>query len=102
MRQAVENTAEHIQTAKLSSVVRFSSNLRQLTTLNHLANEFRKTFQQNDTIWPILLRDLEKIDFVKIQVRIPSYRKRLKFQIRIKYRGLQTVPLKISNAFQMV
>ena len=72
MRQAVENTAEHIQTAKLSSVVRFSSNLRQLTTLNHLANEFRKTFQQNDTIWPILLRDLEKIDFVKIQVRSSS------------------------------
>jgi len=38
--------------------------------LNHLANEFRKTFQQNDTIWPILLRDLEKIDFVKIQDQI--------------------------------
>ena len=29
-------------------------------------------------------------------------RKWLKLQIRIKYRGLQTVPLKISNAFQTV
>ena len=78
MRHAVENTTESIQTAKLNSVKRFSSNLRQLTTLNHLANEFRKTFQQNDTIWPILLRDLEKIDFVKIQVdfrtKTESYR----------------------------
>ena len=72
MRQAIVNTPESIQNAKIQSIVKFSSSLRQLTTLNHLANEFRKTFQQNDTIWPILLRDMEKIDFVKIQVIIFS------------------------------
>ena len=58
MRQAIVNTPESIQNAKIQSIVKFSSSLRQLTTLNHLANEFRKTFQQNDTIWPILLRDM--------------------------------------------
>ena len=68
MRTAMDGTPETINEVKMTTVKKFSSNLRQLTTLNHLANEFRKTFQQNDAIWPILLRDLEKIDFNKIQV----------------------------------
>ena len=73
MRDATLNTPKTMQEAKISSVVRFSSNLRQLTTLNHLANEFRKTFTQNETVFPILLRDLEKIDFKKIQVNKNLY-----------------------------
>ena len=78
MRQ-VENTTESIQTAKLSSVVRFSSNLRQLT------------------ICPILLCDLEKIDFVKIQVTLRLFLKN-KLEIRTKWRGSQTVHSKTFNA----
>ena len=69
MRIAVEGLPDAIQEAKISAVSRFSSQLRRLTSLNHLAREARPILS-NTTVIQQMMIDLNKIDFNKIQVKI--------------------------------
>ena len=68
MRSAVEGLPSSIVEAKVSQVSKFSSHLRRLTSLNHLAREARPILA-NQTMIQQMMNDLNKIDFHKIQVR---------------------------------
>lgn len=69
MRIAVEGLPSAIQDSKISAVSRFSSHLRRLTSLNHLAREARPILS-NGTMIQQMMTDLNKIDFNKIQEQI--------------------------------
>lgn len=97
MRIAVEGLPSAIQDSKISAVSRFSSHLRRLTSLNHLAREARPILS-NGTMIQQMMTDLNKIDFNKIQVR-PFTRSATPDPYRVlfrsKSRGLQTVRLRM-------
>ena len=69
MRVAVEGLPSGIQESKIGAVSRFSSHLRRLTSLNHLAREARPILGNGNMIQQ-MMSDLNKIDFNKIQVKM--------------------------------
>ena len=71
MRRAVEGLTPQMAEAKINAVSRFSSHLRRLTSLNHLAREARPILSNQNMITQ-MMNDLNKIDFHKIQVCLPK------------------------------
>ena len=67
MRRAVGGLTPQMAEAKINAVSRFSSHLRRLTSLNHLAREARPILSNQNMITQ-MMNDLNKIDFHKIQV----------------------------------